>query len=101
MAMDAGLQLLLMCSEIWVFGLDHPSEGMQAEIAFAIRHGITIKDGDEMLRRKNEPERKDELDAHLYCLPTMPKPTQQTNPSGFISLKELFDRKQSAGGRNE
>lgn len=45
MAMGAGLQLMLMCSEVWVFGLDHPSEGMQVEIAHAIRHGIPIKDG--------------------------------------------------------
>ena len=44
MAMDAGLQLLRMCSEVWVFGLDHPSEGMQAEIAEAIRTGIPVKE---------------------------------------------------------
>ena len=55
MAMDAGLQLLLMCSEVWVFGLDHPSEGMQAEIALAIRHGIPIIDGDEILSGKKKP----------------------------------------------
>ena len=55
MGMDAGLQLLLMCSEIWVFGLDKPSEGMQAEIAFAIRHGIPIRDG---LRVINPEEKK-------------------------------------------
>ena len=54
MAMSAGLQLLHMCSEIWVFGLDHPSEGMQAEIAEAIRSGIPIKDGEKMIeQRKN------------------------------------------------
>lgn len=66
MAMDAGLQLLLTCSEVWVFGLDHPSEGMQAEIALAIRHGIPIIDGDEILSGKKEPERHDGLDAVLY-----------------------------------
>lgn len=66
MAMDAGLQLLLMCSEVWVFGLDHPSEGMQAEIALAIRHGIPIIDGDEILSGKKKPERHDGLDAVLY-----------------------------------
>ena len=56
-AMEAGCQLLLMCSEVWVFGLDQPSEGMQAEIALAIRHGIPIKDGMEMIRQKaNNPE---------------------------------------------
>lgn len=67
MAMAAGSQLLLMCSEVWVFGLDHPSEGMQAEIALAIRHGIPIIDGDEILSGKKKPERHDELDARLYA----------------------------------
>ena len=72
MAMDAGLQMLLMCSEMWVFGLDHPSEGMQAEIALAIRHGIPIRDGMEMISKKatNKPN---------------------TSPDGFVSLKELYD----------
>lgn len=56
MAMDAGSQLLLSCSEVWVFGLDHPSEGMQAEIALAIRHGIPVRDGEEILKqRKRRP----------------------------------------------
>ena len=72
MAMNAGLQLLLMCSEVWVFGLDHPSEGMQAEIAFAIRHGIPIKDGMAMISKKAPTEQKKKTD-------------------GFVSMKELFD----------
>ena len=73
MAMEAGLQLLLMCSEMWVFGLDHPSEGMQAEIALAIRNGIPIKDGNEILRGKKKPERMDGLDAKLYCVDAIAK----------------------------
>ena len=80
MAMDAGLQLLLMCSEVWVFGLDHPSEGMQAEIAFAIRHGIPIKDGMAMISKK--------------------APSENEKTDGFVSLKELFDERRSARGRN-
>ena len=56
MAMSAGLQLLLLCSEIWVFGLDHPSEGMQAEIALAIRHNIPVKDGEMMLTAHRNKE---------------------------------------------
>ena len=67
MARDAGLQLLRMCSEVWVFGLDHPSEGMQAEIAEAVRRGIPVKDGTEMIAKK------------------------ETNTDGFVSLKELFE----------
>ena len=54
MAMAAGLQLLAACSEVWVFGLDHPSEGMQAEIAEAIRRGIPVKDGDLITKRRKE-----------------------------------------------
>ena len=72
MAMDAGLQLLLMCSEVWVFGLDHPSEGMQAEIAVAIRHGIPIRDGMEMISKK-------------------PTDEQKTSADGFVSLKDQFE----------
>lgn len=69
MAMEAGCQLLLMCSEVWVFGLDEPSEGMQAEIALAIRHGIPIKDGMKMIAQKQSPEKK---------------------ADDFISLKEMI-----------
>ena len=54
MAMAAGLQLLAACSEVWVFGLDHPSEGMQAEIAEAIRRGIPVKDGELITKRRKE-----------------------------------------------
>lgn len=93
MAMDAGLQLLRMCSEIWVFGLDDPSEGMQAEIAFAIRNGIKVRDGFEILSRKNKPERRDELDAKVYCLGALSKKAaheQKTSPDGFVSLKDMF-----------
>lgn len=50
MAMDAGSQLLLECSEVWVFGLDHPSECMQAEIELAKAHGIPVRDGEDVLR---------------------------------------------------
>lgn len=44
--LEAGKQLLLLCSEVWVFGLDKPSKGMQAEIATAIRNGIRVYDGE-------------------------------------------------------
>lgn len=44
--LEAGKQLLLLCSEIWVFGLDKPTKGMQAEIATAVRNGIRVYDGE-------------------------------------------------------
>ena len=45
LGMEAGIELLSMCDELWVYGLDNPSEGMQAEIEYAKAHGITIRDG--------------------------------------------------------
>lgn len=46
LGMEAGLALLDMCDEIWVFGLDNPSEGMQAEIDYAHKNGIPLRSGD-------------------------------------------------------
>ena len=43
--MDAGLALLSMCEEIWVFGIYKPSEGMRREIEYAKMHGIPVRDG--------------------------------------------------------
>jgi hypothetical protein len=48
----AGKQLLLLCSEVWVFGLDKPSKGMREEIALAIRSGIRVFDGELKTRTK-------------------------------------------------
>lgn len=48
--MEAGTQLLLSCSELWVFGIDKPTEGMQAEIAAAVRNGIPIRDGLQLMK---------------------------------------------------
>lgn len=70
LGMDAGLQLLLMCSEIWVFGIDKPSEGMQKEIALAIRHGIPIRDGMKMLGAKEK----------------------KTDAKKFTPLKDMFEK---------
>lgn len=42
----AGIELLGMCEEVWVFGLknprDLPSEGMKQEIEYAQRHNIPV-----------------------------------------------------------
>lgn len=45
LGMEAGLALLDMCDELWVYGLDDPSVGMKAEIEYAREHGIPIRDG--------------------------------------------------------
>ena len=33
--MDMGLSLLAMCDELWVYGIENPSEGMRNEIKYA------------------------------------------------------------------
>ena len=40
LGISMGMELLLLCGEVWVFG--HPTEGMRAEIAFAMERGIKV-----------------------------------------------------------
>lgn len=40
--LDMGMAMLSICSEIWVYGYENPSEGMKAEIQYAKAHGIKI-----------------------------------------------------------
>ncbi len=47
--LNTGFYLLGLSSEIWVFGLDKPSEGMKGEIEYAMEHNIPVKDGFKML----------------------------------------------------
>lgn len=42
--MDMGLSLLAMCDELWVYGIENPSEGMRSEIEYAKQHQIPIRD---------------------------------------------------------
>jgi hypothetical protein len=42
LGMRLGLQMLKLCSELWVYGYDNPSEGMRAEIELAKKLGIPV-----------------------------------------------------------
>lgn len=42
-------ELIFMCDELWVFGLDNPSEGMGKEICRAEGAGVPVLDGFEMI----------------------------------------------------
>lgn len=105
MAMGAGLQLLLLCSEIWVFGLDHPSEGMQEEIALAIRHNIPVKDGEEMITKhcRKEPAPMltgDIVDRHMEWLrsrfgPVVANQWKKTNQK-YAAARREGDKKYKA-----
>lgn len=45
LALKIGSELVLGCSELWAFGIDHPSAGMAAEIELAKAHGIPVRTG--------------------------------------------------------
>lgn len=68
LGMEAGLALLDMCDEIWVYGLNNPSEGMQAEIDYALKNGIKIRDGFDHNNGAMDPE--EELGDALLVLPS-------------------------------
>ena len=50
--MDMGLSLLAMCDELWVYGIENPSEGMRNEIEYAKQHQIPIRDTAELYRNR-------------------------------------------------
>lgn len=54
--MEIGLALLNICDEIWVYGMENPSEGMAREIDFAKEHGIPIRDAATLYTTKQEEE---------------------------------------------
>ena len=52
--MDMGLSLLAMCDELWVYGIENPSEGMRNEIEYAAelyrnREAETLPIGDALI----------------------------------------------------
>lgn len=68
--MDMGIALLSMCSEIWVYGIDNPSEGMKAEIEYAEEHGILVRDAAEVYQHTGEELPDAELGDALIVLPS-------------------------------
>lgn len=98
--MELGISLLDICDEIWVYGLDNPSEGMRAEIEYAEENGIPIRDAAEVYRsmepeaadRQTEPCRitaamlggytTDELGDALLVLPSL-----CGNPNGIAVIE--------------
>lgn len=45
LALSFGRELVLICDELWAFGLDHPSAGMTGEIGIAKEAGIPVVNG--------------------------------------------------------
>ena len=70
LGMELGIALLDICSEIWVYGIDNPSEGMKAEIEYAKEHGIPVRDISEIYQNKEKGESEAELGDALIVLPS-------------------------------
>ncbi|WP_370689519.1 DUF4406 domain-containing protein [uncultured Adlercreutzia sp.] len=70
LGMELGISLLSMCSEIWVYGIDNPSESMKAEIEYAKDHGILVRDAVEVYQHTGEELPDAELGDALIVLPS-------------------------------
>ena len=70
LGMELGISLLSMCSELWVYGIDNPSEGMKAEIEYAKDHGILVRDAVEVYQHTGEELPDAELGDALIVLPS-------------------------------
>jgi len=57
LGMDMGIALLDICDELWVYGIENPSEGMSREIEYAREHGIPIRDAAEVYRQGQQEEK--------------------------------------------
>lgn len=68
LGMELGISLLSMCSEIWVYGIDNPSESMKAEIEYAKDHGILVRDAVEVYQHTGEELPDAELGDALIVL---------------------------------
>ena len=77
--MEAALALLDMCDEIWVYGIYNPSEGMRAEIEYARKNGIKIRNGFD--RNSINMQQEEELGDVLITLPSLADLTE--NLSGM------------------
>ena len=72
LGMELGLALLDICDELWVYGIENPSEGMKREIEYAEAHGIPIRDAAEVYQSQKAAaaEGEDELGDALITLPS-------------------------------
>lgn len=73
LALSMGRELVLMCSELWAFGLDRPSAGMAAEIEVAKAAGIPVVNGfraiTEIAAEEPAPAEEPEVGSVTLLLP--------------------------------
>jgi len=56
--MELDTEILKKCKEVWVYGIQNPSEGMKAKMELAKKLGISVRDaveiyGEMMLKHSN------------------------------------------------
>lgn len=79
LGLTIGRELVLMCDELWAFGIDCPTAGMAAEIELANERGIPVFNGYERITSVgDEPAARADVGLNLQGrklrrLPTLPK----------------------------
>ena len=58
LGLSIGRELVLMCDELWAFGLDCPTAGMAAEIELARERGIPVRNGFKAISEIPETEKQ-------------------------------------------
>lgn len=58
LGMSAGIELLNLCHELWVFGIENPSEGMRQEMEYAKLHNMPILNGHRLLHIDSTTEKE-------------------------------------------
>lgn len=71
LGMELGIAMLDMCDELWVYGIENPSEGMRREIEYAKANGIPVRDAAEVYQSADAAAGGgDELGDALITLPS-------------------------------
>lgn len=71
LGMELGIAMLDMCDELWVYGIENPSEGMRREIEYAKANGIPVRDAAEVYQSADTAAGGgDELGDALITLPS-------------------------------
>lgn len=63
--MARAMELLSICDEVWVFGIDNLSEGMEKEVKWADSKSIPVMDGFDMIGKGEEPTLADFSDQEI------------------------------------
>lgn len=63
--MARAMELLSICDEVWVFGIDNLSEGMEKEVKWADSNAIPVMDGFDMIGKDEKRTLEDFSDQEI------------------------------------